>query len=456
MSTEVDNKLAANAGAKAAAKARVYLIGAGPGDPGLFTLKGKECMEKADVVIYDYLANRRLLEYANPDAEMIFVGKKGFTKHVTQQEINSLIVQKAEEAGVRIVARLKGGDPFVFGRGGEEAIALVERGISFEVVPGVTSGVAAPAYAGIPITHRKVASSMAFITGHEDPTKDDSAIDWQHLAHGIDTLCFYMGIKALPYITKRLMENGKVPDTPVALVRWGTTPQQEVLIATLADVAAKAEAANFQAPAIIVVGNVVALREKIAWFEEDKPLLGRQIVVTRSRTQASALSAVLEDKGAQVFEFPTIKIVDPDSFALLDQAIADLSSFDWLILTSVNGAEGFFKRLHVAGKDARALAGVKLAAIGPATAGKVRQYGIIPDIIPSEYKAEGVIEALKQAGIQKDAKVLLARAAEAREVIPQSLKEMGVEVLVAPVYQTVAEDGEAVDELVEKLDNREI
>ncbi|HBT95123.1 MAG TPA: uroporphyrinogen-III C-methyltransferase [Coriobacteriia bacterium] len=434
-----------------ASNTKVFLIGAGPGDPGLFTLKGKECMQDAEVIIYDYLANRRLLEYANPDAELIFVGKKGFTAHVTQEEINAIIVEKAKQDGVSKVARLKGGDPFVFGRGGEEALALAAEGIAFEVVPGVTSGVAAPAYAGIPVTHRKVASSMALITGHEDPTKDESAIDWKHLAHGIDTLCFYMGIKSLHLITAKLIENGKPADTPVALVRWGTTPAQEVLVSNLGEVAEEARKVSFQAPAIIVVGNVVALREQIAWFEKDKPLLGQKIVVTRSRTQAGALSKVLEDKGAEVFEFPTIKIVDPDSFEVLDDAIADLGSYSWAIFTSVNGVEGFFSRLGLTGKDSRSLGGVKVAAIGPATADKVREYGIVADIVPGEYKAEGVLEALEGAGVKAGDKVLLARATEAREVLPEGLAAAGVEVTVASVYKTVVENENAVDDLVERL-----
>lgn len=436
--------------------AHVYLIGAGPGDPGLLTLRGKECIEKADVVIYDYLANRTFLSYAAPSAECIFVGKKGFSEHVTQDEINALIIEKAKEPGVKTLARLKGGDPFVFGRGGEEALALAAEDISFEVVPGVTAGVAAPAYAGIPVTHRNVASSVAFVTGHEDPTKNESAIDWTHLAHGVDTICFYMGIKALPHICAQLTEAGRGADTPVALVRWGTTPSQEVLVSNLGKVVAEVERTNFQAPAIIVVGNVVGLREEIKWFERNRPLLGKKVAVTRSRTQASALTELLAVKGADVFEFPTIEIAPPASYAELDAALSGLDTYNWVVFTSVNGVESAFARLAEVGKDARAFGSARVAAIGPATADELRTYGIVADIVPSEYKAEGVIDALFEAGVSSGDRVLIPRAAKAREVLPETLREKGIEVNVVNAYETILAKNTPVDELIESLKAGEI
>lgn len=345
----------------------VYLIGSGPGDPGLMTVKGLARIAEADVVVYDYLANPVFLEGAREDAEIIYVGKKGFTEHVTQEDINALLVAKALEDGGKSIARLKGGDPFIFGRGGEEALALVDAGIPFEVVPGISSGYAAPAYAGIPVTHRGITTEVAFVTGHEDPTKPDSDIDWEHLAKGVGTVCFFMGVKNLPSIVENMVANGRPASTPVALIRWGTTPQQEVLIGTLEDIVAKVQAAGFKAPAITVVGEVVKLREKLAWFET-RPLFGTTVVVTRARTQASALSSQLRDLGAEVLEFPTIEIVDPEDFEPIDSAIRNLDVYHWLILTSVNGVERFFDRLEFADKDGRALYGLRVAAIGPATA----------------------------------------------------------------------------------------
>lgn len=420
----------------------VYLIGAGPGDPGLITVKGIECVGKADVVIYDYLANSRFLAAARPDAELIYVGKKGFSKHATQDEINALIVEKALEGGGKVVARLKGGDPFIFGRGGEEALALVEHGIAFEVVPGVSSGYAAPAYAGIPVTHRGITTDMAFVTGHEDPTKETSEIRWDKLATAVGTICFFMGVKNLPEITSKLIENGRAASTPVALVRWGTTPRQEVLTGTLADIAEKAEAAGFKAPAITVVGEVVSLREQLKWFE-DKPLFGKTIVVTRSRTQASELTDRLVDLGAEVLEFPTIKITDPESWTPLDEAIRNLDVYRWVVFTSVNGVEKFFERLRASGHDSRALAHAKVAAIGPATAARCADLGVVPDYVPEEYRAEGVLEGFCERGVGEGVRVLIPRALEAREVLPDTLRERGAIVDVVTAYRTVLGAGEA-------------
>lgn len=426
----------------------VYLIGAGPGDPGLMTLKGLQCLERADVVVYDYLANPKFLSSARPDAELIYVGKKGWSAHMTQPEINELLVAKASEGGGKIVARLKGGDPFVFGRGGEEALRLHEAGIPFEIVPGVSSGFAAPAYAGIPVTHRGITADMAFVTGHEDPTKEMSDVNWEKLATAVGTICFFMGIKNLPEISSRLVEFGRSADTPVALVRWGTTPRQEVLTGTLADIAQKAAAAGFSAPAITVVGDVVGLRDELRWFE-DKPLFGRTVVVTRSRAQASALTDRLEDLGAEVLEFPTIDTVEPDDWAPADDGIRNLEKYDWVVFTSVNGVDAFFDRLVVHDMDGRALAGARVAAIGPATADRCTERGIRPDYVPAEYRAEGILEGFCVRGVGEGTNVLIPRALEAREVLPDTLRERGAMVDVVPVYRTVTGRGES--SVVERL-----
>jgi uroporphyrinogen III methyltransferase/synthase len=325
-------------------KGRVYLIGAGPGDPGLFTLKGVECLKRADVVVYDYLAGKPLLGYARPDAELVYVGKKGGNHTMEQEDINQLLVDKGLEG--HIVARLKGGDSFIFGRGGEEALALHKAGVPFEVVPGISSAYSVPAYAGIPVTHRGLTTDVAFITGHEDPTKAESTIKWDRISTGVGTLVFLMGVKNLPYIVEQLVANGRPEDTPIALVRWGTTTRQQTLTGTLTDIVDKVKQSGFKAPAITVVGEVVKLREELRWFE-DRPLFGKRIVVTRSRSQASDLMAELESLGAVPVEFPTIKVVPPpDGFAALDGAIEKMRNssegpWDWLLFTSVNGVERF-------------------------------------------------------------------------------------------------------------------
>ncbi|WP_080803584.1 uroporphyrinogen-III C-methyltransferase [Arabiibacter massiliensis] len=417
----------------------VHLVGAGPGDPGLFTVAGAQLVARADIIVYDYLANPALLEGAKASAERIYVGKKGFSQHVTQDEINALLVEKARELASRgggTLVRLKGGDPFVFGRGGEEALALAEAGVACSIVPGVTSGVAAPAFAGIPVTHRGLASSVAFITGNEDPTKAETAIDWEGIARGADTLCFYMGVRNLPIIAERLIEAGRAPGTPVALVRWGTLPEQEVLEGTLADIAERAQRAGFQAPAIIVVGKVAALRERLAWFEPG-PLAGMTIAVTRTRAQASDAARRLRALGASVLELPTIDIAPPPSFAETDAAIARLAGYRFVVFTSANGVKGFFARLEQAGLDARALACARVAAIGPATADELAARGIRADLVPDEYRAEAVAEQLFEAGVAEGDWVLVPRALEARDVLPRMLKARGVRVDVAPVYRTV-------------------
>ncbi len=428
-------------------KGKVYLIGAGPGDPNLITLKAVKAIKQADVVVYDYLANPRLLDYARAEAEKIYVGKKGGCHTLSQEGINQLLVNKAKEG--KIVARLKGGDPFLFGRGGEEAEVLVEAGIPFEVIPGVTSAIAAPAYAGIPVTHREHTSTFSMVTGHEDPTKESSAIDWAALAK-IGTTAFLMGMKNLPRICENLIREGKSPETPVAVIQWGSTPRQRVVTGTLADIVDRVREAELGPPSIILIGEVVKLRERLNWFEK-KPLFGRRILVTRTREQASSLVEALEDLGAECLEVPTIKIRPLEDYQILDQALSELASFDWVVFTSVNGVKYFFERLFVVGKDVRALASAKLAAIGQATAKALKDYGLQVDLLPQEFRAEGLLAAFEKIGVAGQ-RILIPRALEAREILPQKLREMGAQVIVAPTYQTVLPEEEAkrAEELLRK------
>ena len=432
-------------------KAKVYLVGAGPGDPGLITVKGKECIETAEVVIYDYLAAPALLNYAPEDTEIIYVGKKGGDHTLSQDEINALILEKAK-AGFR-VCRLKGGDPFIFGRGGEEAEVLAAKGIPFEVVPGVTSAVAAAAYAGIPLTHRKLTATLAFVTGHEDPHKEASRIDWESLGRGIGTLVFFMGVKNLPDITQKLIAHGKSPDTPVALIRWGTTPSQQTVTGTLDDIAERVKKAGLKAPSIIVVGDVVQLRENLKWFET-RPLLGKRIVVTRAREQASDLVKQLADQGAECLQYPTIKVIPAADTDPLSDAISSLCAYDWIVFTSVNGVKFFFARLFELGLDVRALNHLHTAAIGPVTSQQLRTFGLNSDILPKNYRAEAVVEAFRKEDL-KGKKILLPRAAEARPVLPVELRKMGAEVHEVTAYLTenVADNA---DLLIEQLTNKRI
>jgi uroporphyrinogen III methyltransferase / synthase len=429
----------------------VYLVGAGPGDPGLISVKGKACIEKADVLVYDYLAASSLLAYAREGAECIYVGKKGGDHTLKQHEINDLLVEKGA-AGL-MVTRLKGGDPFIFGRGGEEVEALIEAGISFDVVPGVTSAVAASAYAGIPLTHRKYTSTVAFVTGHEDPEKARSRIDWHALATGIGTLVFFMGVKNLPNIVEQLTRHGMSTETMIALIRWGTTTRQETVTGTLGNIVEKVAAAGLKSPAIIVVGDVVELRESMQWFE-NKPLMGKRMVVTRAREQASDLLQLLNDAGADCLECPTIQIAPPDDWEPLDRAIEHLSDYHWLVFTSVNGVKFFFKRLFEVGKDVRALHHIKTACIGPATEQRLRRFGLTCDILPESYRAESVVAAFKQQEIAGK-KILLPRASEARFILPQELSKMGAVVDEIPVYVTrIADDNK--DTLLDRLADQRI
>ncbi len=432
-------------------KGKVYLTGAGPGAKDLISLKAIEKIKVADVIIYDYLANKKFLDFAKEDAEIIYVGKQGGCHTLKQDEINSLIIEKAKQG--KTVVRLKGGDPYIFGRGGEEAEELVEEGIQFEVIPGITAASAATAYAGIPLTHRDFTASVAFITGHEREDSEYSKIHWDKIATGIGTIVFYMGVKNLPYIVEKLIENGRSPETPVALIRWGTLPYQETVTGTLSNIVNVVREKNLKPPAIIVVGEVVKLREKLRWFDI-KPLFGKKIIVTRAREQASSLVEILEEEGAHVIEFPTIEIVEPDDYSELDKAIENIKTYDWLIFTSVNGVKFFLNRLKYHKKDVRVLDGIKICAIGPKTAETFENFGIIPDFIPEKYQAEYIIEGLKKAGINRK-KFLLPRAKVAREILPKKIKELGGEIDVVTVYETKMPQTKK-DEIIEMLKNNEI
>jgi len=432
-------------------KGKVFLVGAGPGDPGLITVKGLECIKQADVIIYDFLASEVLLRHASENSEIIYVGKKGSDHTFSQETINALIVEKAETGST--VIRLKGGDPFIFGRGGEEAEVLIRAGIPFEIVPGVSSAIAAPAYAGIPLTHRKFASSVAFVTGHEDPTKNKSNIDWASLAKGIGTIVFLMGVKNLSQITERLMSHGMRPDTPAALVRWGTTAKQVTVTGTLDTIVERKNAAGLKPPAVLIIGHVVGLREKIKWFE-NRPLMGRRIVVTRSREQAGELVKRLSDLGAECLECPTIRVVPTDDVKPLDKALDNLASYDWLIFTSVNGVDFFFNRLFEKNKDVRDLHHIRTAAIGPATAKRLFDFGFKSDIVPESYRAESMVRAFANEDITGK-KILLPRAREARPVLPVELTQMGALVDDVETYVTNAVKDNA-DVILKRLKERTI
>ncbi len=405
----------------------VYLVGAGPGDPELLTARARELIAAADVIVHDRLIPAGALDLARPDARLLYVGKEGGGESVEQAEIDELLVEHGRSCAV--VVRLKGGDPFVFGRGGEEAEALVAAGIPFEVVPGVTAGVAAPAYAGIPVTHRAEASAVAFVTGHEDPSKEESALDWAALARFPGTLVVYMGVRRLEAIAARLREGGRAASEPAAVIERGTFADQRVVGGTLATIAAVAAAEGVRAPAVAVFGPVAAQRERLGWFERG-PLAGVTVAVTRARAQASELSARLRRLGAGVVEAPAIKIVP------LDGPVPDLRRYDLVCLTSANGVEVLFDRLSSAGHDARALAGARVAAIGPGTAAALRAHGVTAEVVPERFVAEGLVEALAEVKVTR---ALLARAAGGRSVLPEALRARGAEVDELALYETVAE-----------------
>jgi uroporphyrinogen III methyltransferase/synthase len=360
-------------------KGKVFIVGAGPGDPKLITVKGQEAIQEADILVYDYLANPRLVAEASSETELIYVGKKAGNHTYSQEEINDIIVQKAKEG--KVVTRLKGGDPFIFGRGGEEAEYLRENGVEFEIVPGITSPISVPAYAGIPLTHRDFNSSVAFVTGHEDPTKNESNMDWEKLSTATGTIVFLMGVGNLPNIVEQLKKHGRDAETPVALIRWGTKPEQETVAGNLNNIVQKVKEAGLKPPAITIVGEVVQLRDKLRWFD-NKPLFGKRVLVTRSRTQASRLSKQLYELGAEPVECPAIKIVEPENFNPLDEALINADGYDWIVFTSVNGVKGVVNRLKELDKDVRVIGDAKICAIGSKTAEEIENSGLKVDYVP--------------------------------------------------------------------------
>ena len=419
---------------------KVYLVGAGPGDLGLVTLRAKECIEQADVIVYDHLANPEMLGWAREDAEIIYAGKEAAKHALKQDEINSLLVEKAREG--KQVVRLKGGDPFVFGRGAEEAKAVVDAGIAFEIVPGITSAIAGPAYAGIPVTNRAQNSHVTFFTGHEDPAKTQSSIDYAALAKLGGTQVMLMGVERIEAIAQRMMEQGARKNLPVALVRWATTGRQETLVGTLENIAQRVVDLGFEAPAVAVFGDVVALGENLSWYEK-RPLSGKRIVVTRTRKQASELSNRLRALGAEIVELPTIRIEPPTDLREFAELVQDAHAYDWLVFTSPNGVEAFFEMFFKLYDDAREIGGVRIAAIGPATAQRVKDYHLHVDLQPEEFVAEAIVrEFAKQGGVE-NLRILIARAEKARDVLPKELSGLGAIVDEGFAYRTVPETRDA-------------
>ena len=438
-------------GSAAADAGRVYLAGAGPGDPGLLTARALELIARADVILYDRLIPPEALEGARQDAELLFVGKEGGGESVPQEQTEALMLRRAQEG--RTVLRLKGGDPFVFGRGGEEALALHAAGIPFEVVPGITAGVAAAAYAGIPVTHRGLATAVALITGHTRadspaasatpgaapgkataaPDEHESDLDWRALAAFPGTLVFYMGVRQLPHIAASLIDAGRPPSEPVAIVERGTLPDQRAVSATLATIAVRALEADIRPPSITIVGPVAELAGRLEW-QPPRPLRGRTVAVTRARAQASGLARSLRELGATVVQAPVIR-----TQPLPELSPLDLSGYDLVCLTSPNGVRALFERLARAAhapRDARALAGACVAAIGPGTARALREHGIVAEIVPERFVAESLVEALAELPVRR---ALVARAREARDVLPDALRARGAEVDVLELYETLAE-----------------
>jgi uroporphyrinogen III methyltransferase/synthase len=443
----------------------VYLVGAGPGDPALITVRGRTLLDQADVVIYDYLSNPRLLSYC-PQAETIYVGKKAAAHSMSQDQINALLVEKAR-AGKRVV-RLKGGDPFVFGRGGEECEALAQAGIQFEVVPGITAAIAGPAYAGIPVTHRDFNSSFTLITGHEkeeeykesesrarDAAVGSSDLDWASIAK-LPCIAFYMGVKALPRICEKLIAHGTSPDTPAATIQWATTPKQRTVVGTLRDIVQRVTEAKIGAPAITIIGRVVEMRQTINWFES-RPLFGQTVVVTRTRQQASDLSMQLEALGARVIEAPTIELVAPKDFTEADHAIAAAAHFDWIIFTSANGVRFTRARLDAMERDVRIFGDADIAAIGDATADAIRrELALHVNLCPDEFVAEALVHALEGRGQIAGHKFLLLRADIARPILRKQLKAKGAaDVRDVAIYETQRAE-KLPDELLAALDAGEV
>ncbi len=419
----------------------VYIVGAGPGDKKLITIKGKECLQKADVVIYDLLLNDDLLEYC-PSHTLKIKAPDPRIRSNRQNELNDLLIQHAK-AG-KVVIRLKGGDPFIFGRGGEEAVVLAETDIPFEIVPGVTSGIAAAAYSGIPVTHRDFASSVAFVTGHSAALHPDSNINWEQLATAVDTLVVYMGVAHLSQITERLIANGKDKLTPVSLVRVGTTPQQTVVEGTLENIVERVDAVQLKSPAIIIVGEVNRVRAKLRWFD-NKPLFGRRILVTRARPQASEFAELLEAKGAEVIQFPTITI---HPIKLKSNEIPTPDGYDWVIFTSINAVEIYYNLLKEIGKDTRVFGTCNICAVGPKTIEALNDIGIEPDFVPSHSSGNVIVDEIENVDKKK---ILLPRAKIATPELPNGLRERGAQVDDVAIYDTVKVENECKDVILKDL-----
>lgn len=432
-------------------KGYVYLVGAGPGDIGLITVKGLECIKRADVIVYDRLANPRLLSYAKSDAKYIYVGKTPDHHTLKQEEINQVLVDEATKGN--IVTRLKGGDPYVFGRGGEEGETLKDAGISFEVVPGITSAIAVPSYAGIPVTHRHLTSTFTVITGHEDPMKASSQINWSRLAEDPGTLIFLMGVGHLSQIVQQLITNGKSDETPIALIRWGTRPEQQVVVGTLATIVEDVARAGLTSPAIIIVGDVVKMRNTLSWFEH-KPLFGQRILVTRAREQASVFSNMIEEAGGEAWEAPTIAIDSAADTDELKKAVYEAGAYDWIIFTSVNGVNAFFDCMRDNKLDIRSLGGAKICAIGPKTKEALEAKGLLVEAMPEKFVAESVIECLKPL-LSPGERILLPRSDLARKVLVDTLEEMGMHVDEVVAYHTVKVN-RFDNEIIEKIKDKSI
>ena len=415
---------------------KCFLVGAGPGDLGLVTLRARECIEQAEVIVYDYLSNAEMLKWAQEGAELIYAGKTAGAHTLTQEEINRLLVEKTE-AGKQVV-RLKGGDPFVFGRGGEEAQALAAARLRFEVVPGITSAIAGPAYAGIPVTHRGKNSHVTFFTGHEEPEKSGTAIDFAALAKLGGTQVMLMGVERIEAITREMLAHGVRADLPVALIRWATTGRQETLVGNVGNIAERVATSGFGAPAVAVFGNVVTLRDELNWFEA-RPLFGKRIVVTRARTQASALSEQLRALGADIIELPTIRIEPPSDLRTFAELVQDAHSYDWIVFTSPNGVTAFFEMFYKLYDDAREIGPARIAAIGPATAQRIKDFHLKVDLQPEEFVAESVLREFNKQGGVENLRILLARAEKARDLLPRELSALGAIVDEGFAYRTVPE-----------------
>jgi len=413
---------------------KVYLVGAGPGDSELITIKGLKCIKKADILIYDYLANNKLLKNTKSDSEVIYVGKKIGKHTLEQEEINKLLVEKALKG--KIVTRLKGGDPLVFGRGAEEAIYLKKNGIPFEIIPGVTSIISVPAYAGIPVTHRGLSVSFAVITGHEDPKKEFPQVKWDRVASGLDTLIIIMGMKNLSYITKILMKNGLSSEKDIAIIQWGCTPRQKTVVGKLKNINELVKKEDLSSPSVIIIGDVVKLRNELNWFES-KPLFGKKVMITRPEEQASEIVELLSNIGAEVIEFPLIKIMPPYTWKYIDETIKKLKIYDWIIFTSVNGVKYFFQRFFKYFRDIREFEKVKICAIGETTEKMIKDYYLDVDLIPGKYTSESLVEVFSKMRSLKNKRFLLPRANIANEYLSNELRKFGAIVDEISVYRTL-------------------